>query len=336
MWFLHYWLVAVILLQWAFFVATAFMADCRGAGLAESPSLLLYLASATALTAALTESQLVKSCCSIKRLATLAFTAFNFFDSFTDSLSAGSVVASHFCEESKMDEAWLQVVEQSLLPVSIPLWVVACGAWAAGGLQIALVIYMAGISDRREQKATVADLLGFETLATAVIDKGVLLDDPTDDGDAVAGEAELLDEPTNDADRAVGESKELSDDQKSSMMFKFALRLVAENLLQMHVQLTTVGLSLALAGWSSATLKVLLSAAMSATFLTVKFVQTVPAVRGMWAEPGYPVEAKCIFIAFPVSLTVVLGVYGIGKFMALFVCPDSLLNMSGCAEVNMP
>mmetsp|Transcript_6954 Transcript_6954/g.14881 ORF Transcript_6954/g.14881 Transcript_6954/m.14881 type:complete len:145 (-) Transcript_6954:87-521(-) len=108
MWFVRFWMAAVTLLQWVFFVATAFMADCRGAGLAESPSLLLYLASATALTAALTESQLFQSCCSFNRLKMLGFTALNFFDAFTDSLSAGSVVASHLCEESKMDEAWLR------------------------------------------------------------------------------------------------------------------------------------------------------------------------------------------------------------------------------------
>jgi len=334
------WLAALILLQLVFLGAASAMADCRGAGLAECPSSLLCLAGAVALAAAGTELQLVRPVCSWGRLATLGLTVFNVFDIFTDSLSAGVIVATHLCEESKMDEAWLQVVEQSVLPTTLPLWVVACAAWASGGLQLVLAVFLLatrGGTGTSVAGAAVADVMGFETLAAGVTDPKLLRDDDNASAANAEDEASTAEIPM---DNATWQEREQA--RGTALLVKFGLRLGAENLFQMHVQLTSVGLSLALVGWNLASQKILVSAAFSVGFLLTKCYQFAPGIvdiaqRANFSQGNVFGKFSFVFLfALPIILVPIAGVYGILKFVAIFMCPQSLLNVTGCAEIDIP
>uniref|UniRef100_A0A7S4GKY1 Uncharacterized protein n=1 Tax=Oxyrrhis marina TaxID=2969 RepID=A0A7S4GKY1_OXYMA len=142
------------------------------------------------------------------------------------------------------------------------------------------------------------DLLGFETIAS-------------------------LPEKTSDANST-----------QERFMFKFFLRLLAENAFQIHVQITIAGLSIALTGWTSAVYMMLVSIGTSSVMLLFKLCQLAPDVFAVFEMNKRDRFGKIVFFNGLLAAFVVVA-YALAKILALFVCPQHLLNYNGCAEFDV-
>mmetsp|Transcript_62721 Transcript_62721/g.168220 ORF Transcript_62721/g.168220 Transcript_62721/m.168220 type:complete len:279 (-) Transcript_62721:60-896(-) len=277
-------------------------------------------------------------------LTTLPGTALNIVDAATDGLATGSVVAAAIGGASKIEEArqcapgcsgccffvaalaWCgvclgptnftclarvlrEVVSQSVLPFHVPLWAVALFAWCFGGVQMlgAAALLSTG---KPYATAAAADLMGFETFP-------------------------LLMAPDADAEElSEAERKEADGQANGRTGMKFLFRLFLENIFQLHLQITTLGLSLALVGWDDAARNMVLSIALSSLFLIKKLVEAAPVVGADLMNPAALVGQKVCSGSLCICTTLLVA-YAAAKFWALFGCPQHLLNVTGCAELDL-
>jgi len=275
----------LVVSQLGMLIAVAVGADCEGAGLAKVPETAWYAVACIALFAMVCDA--LVGWRSGWAVVTIFFTGLNIVDVYTDAMAAGAVWAAHFCSESRLDSAWTQVVQQSAMPVYVPLWLLMSLAFCAGWVQLAI----ASIGLSQNGLAVSADLVGFETMADFLSEKN-----PSRDNSA-----------------------------ESRTLGKFVFRLVAENLMQLHLQLSTVGLSLSLVGWDSAAESMLVSVGVSGFFVLAKLIQAAPVVcKG---GPG-----AVVVLGIP---TLGLVGYAAFKFWALFYCADHLVNVTGCVELEL-
>jgi len=292
-----FWPIALIVCsQLGVLIATAATAECKGPGLAKAHPGVWDWVAGLVLAAVAVDAGV--GCCSGWRCGyfmsgwkfsyfmTVFFTGLNVLDLYTDAMAAGSIFASHLCSASQMDSTWLQVVEQSTLPFSVPLWLVAALAFCAGWLQFLMALTVPDYA--------AADLVGFETIAAAI-------------------------------------STERQAEDPDKVATKFVLRLFAENLFQLHVQLSTIALSLALVGWDDAAETMMVSVGLSAVFLLAKLAQSVPGVVKQYSMIP---EAQCMIGIYGIATLLLVG-YAVLKFWALFQCPQHVVNISGCAELEL-
>uniref|UniRef100_A0A7S4LPQ5 Uncharacterized protein n=1 Tax=Oxyrrhis marina TaxID=2969 RepID=A0A7S4LPQ5_OXYMA len=291
---------------------------------------------------------------------TMPSTLLNVADLCTDALSAGSMIASSFCEGCRMEEAWgcawsnfcqlaswtttcmlcRQVVLQSSLPFHMPLWVLALVAWLLTGLQ-----FGAALSNWEESPSVVFDALGFETLsdfwkdadarreARASTAEYVLIAPTMTLAESMAMPREKV-MAREEARARASEARERKERAAiARFVTKFFFRLLAENAFQLHVQITTVALSVALMGWSDAAEMMLYSIGISAAMLIAKLAQSLADLRMIWQDVTDPVLQ--VMIVGAVVLTLLVVVYALAKIWALFWCPDHIFNVRGCAEMNL-
>eukprot|EP00451_Oxyrrhis_marina_P013077 CAMPEP_0204307790 /NCGR_PEP_ID=MMETSP0469-20131031/121_1 /ASSEMBLY_ACC=CAM_ASM_000384 /TAXON_ID=2969 /ORGANISM="Oxyrrhis marina" /LENGTH=340 /DNA_ID=CAMNT_0051287177 /DNA_START=18 /DNA_END=1040 /DNA_ORIENTATION=+ len=323
------WLVALALAQCGVLVAACVLADSHGPGLAQYPAWMLGPVAAVALSAVVWEVGVVRAAgFRCKVLVTLPSTALNVVDVATDSLAAASVIAAASGDSSKLEDAWRLVTDQSALPFHTPLWLLAILAWLAGGLQFALA-FVSVLAYKDGFAATGADLMGFETFA--LLSEGQRTEEEQDENEEQRTEAE---QRAIDARRRGAESQ-----ADFRVLVKFLLRLLIENLFQLHLQLTCIGLSVALSGWTGAARSMLLSVSISAFFLTMKLLQAVPTMASILAGTATyrdkPVSERIMWVGVPCVPTLLLVVYAAAKFWALFQCPQHLLNVTGCVELDL-
>uniref|UniRef100_A0A7S4LPC2 Solute carrier family 40 protein n=1 Tax=Oxyrrhis marina TaxID=2969 RepID=A0A7S4LPC2_OXYMA len=287
---------------------------------------------------------------------TMPSTLLNVADLCTDALSAGSMIASSFCEGCRMEEAWgcawsnfcqlaswtttcmlcRQVVLQSSLPFHMPLWVLALVAWLLTGLQ-----FGAALSNWEESPSVVFDALGFETLSDfwkevdtkRAAEAGMASEaaEARKDLEVMAGRAGMAAHEAGSASDASEQDNERA--AIARFVTKFFFRLLAENAFQLHVQITTVALSVALMGWSDAAEMMLYSIGISAAMLIAKLAQSLADLRMIWQDVTDPVLQ--VMIVGAVVLTLLVVVYALAKIWALFWCPDHIFNVRGCAEMNL-
>mmetsp|Transcript_25132 Transcript_25132/g.57104 ORF Transcript_25132/g.57104 Transcript_25132/m.57104 type:complete len:299 (+) Transcript_25132:85-981(+) len=294
-----FWPIALIVCsQLGVLIATAATAECKGPGLAKAHPGVWDWVAGLVLAAVAVDAGV--GCCSGWRCGyfmsgwkfsyfmTVFFTGLNVLDLYTDAMAAGSIFASHLCSASQIDSTWLQVLEQSTLPFSVPLWLVAALAFCAGWLQLAL-----GVIIHEGNEYGKADIVGFETIA-ATVSTPADVEDP------------------------------------ARVALKFTLRLLAENVFQLHLQLSTIGLSLALVGWDEAAGTMMGSAAVSAVFLLGKFAQAIPVLTKELNRGG-----AFVCVVLPGIATLLLVGYAVLKFWALFQCPQHVVNITGCAELEL-
>mmetsp|Transcript_59722 Transcript_59722/g.128681 ORF Transcript_59722/g.128681 Transcript_59722/m.128681 type:complete len:123 (+) Transcript_59722:3-371(+) len=120
----------------------------------------------------------------------------------------------------------------------------------------------------------------------------------------------------------------------SPVQFKFMLRLLAENIFQLHLQLTTLGLTMALVGFDSAAQLMLLSALFSGASLVQKLLQYSSTILDIFHQLEKPIHLKVILFLATVA-TVVLVSYAALKFAALGWCAQYLLNVTGCVVLDV-
>uniref|UniRef100_A0A7S4LPE3 Uncharacterized protein n=2 Tax=Oxyrrhis marina TaxID=2969 RepID=A0A7S4LPE3_OXYMA len=102
------WLFFQILVQLVLILAASIGAECAGAGVAAYPQWVLAVIAIAGAMAFATEAH---QCCEAGYLVwgmamTMPSTVLNVADLCTDALSAGSMIASSFCEGCRMEEAW--------------------------------------------------------------------------------------------------------------------------------------------------------------------------------------------------------------------------------------
>mmetsp|Transcript_100586 Transcript_100586/g.230885 ORF Transcript_100586/g.230885 Transcript_100586/m.230885 type:complete len:126 (+) Transcript_100586:2-379(+) len=114
---------------------------------------------------------------------------------------------------------------------------------------------------------------------------------------------------------------------------KFFFRILAENAFQLHVQITAVALSVALSGWTDAADRMLFSIWLSTAMLVYKLRQTLADLETVWRAVQDPVLRVALCSGVGLALLVVS--YALAKIWALFECPDHVLNVSGCAELDL-
>mmetsp|Transcript_15158 Transcript_15158/g.33808 ORF Transcript_15158/g.33808 Transcript_15158/m.33808 type:complete len:153 (-) Transcript_15158:46-504(-) len=119
----------------------------------------------------------------------------------------------------------------------------------------------------------------------------------------------------------------------AKFMTKFFFRILAENAFQLHVQITTVALSVALMGWTDGAEAVLYSIALSTVMLLYKLGQTLADVQTIWNVVDDSVLRAGIASGVVLALLVVS--YALAKIWALFQCPDHVLNLSGCVKLDL-
>uniref|UniRef100_A0A7S4GNA7 Solute carrier family 40 protein n=1 Tax=Oxyrrhis marina TaxID=2969 RepID=A0A7S4GNA7_OXYMA len=303
-----------------------------GAGVAAYPQWTLAVIAIAGAMAFATEAH---QCCEAGYLVwgmamTMPSTVLNVADICTDALSAGSMIASSFCEGCRMEEAWRQVVLQSSLPFHMPLWVLALVAWLLTGLQ-----FGAALLNWEASPSVVFDALGFETLSDfwKAVDAKLLseawLSDDAQLSEALMGYQQRL----SDAQALMRARTRNENAAIARFVTKFFLRLLAENAFQLHVQVTTVALSVALMGWTDGAEMMLYSIGISAAMLIAKLAQSLADLRMIWQKVTSPVFQ--VMIVGAVVLTLLVVVYALAKIWALFWCPDHILNVRGCAEMNL-
>jgi len=362
------WLFGLIALSWVLMLTTVDTVKCNGHGLGETPALLWGVAIAVATAATVTEIWVVPPECSDGRFTSRFFTWLNILDVGTDCLSAGAIIGSHWCEDSKLDEAWKQVLDQSVLPFQMSLWLVAALAWAAGGIQLLLAFKMLLLADDDQADLRFAvgtDMMGFETLAAKGWKSGTAEQDGGPDGVADLGcpgdaEITLAEAPhrlltADDAASPTGAAAALlvlhkfrrrgsdpsasarlisNEDKCIGAVFKLVFRVLTENLFEAHLQTTVLGLSLALEGWTPASCKMLVSVLLSVVVLLWKTHGGLRTLAEALKEEGDCPGSNYCTVCLAFSPAILCIVYAIAKMVAIFTCPDHVLNVTGCAEVD--
>uniref|UniRef100_A0A7S4GKK5 Uncharacterized protein n=1 Tax=Oxyrrhis marina TaxID=2969 RepID=A0A7S4GKK5_OXYMA len=296
---LRVWSAGLILKQVVLLIGPAIGVSCAGAGLAQAPLWVWFHIAGWCFFAFGTELLVCgdRPACQSNFSYTMPSTVLNIFDVCTDALAAGVMLASYNCEDCRLEATWEQVAAKSALPVSIPLWSIALLAWLATLPQCLMPLY---ISSARDDQFIGFDLLGFETVASATRRKKHLERNST----------------------------------QERFMFKFFLRLLAENAFQIHVQITIAGLSIALTGWTPAVDIMLISIYTTFVVLLFKFCQLWPDFWLVFESFKSDMPAKVVFLNVLLAAFVVVA-YALAKILALFVCPQHLLNFDGCAEFDV-
>mmetsp|Transcript_10738 Transcript_10738/g.23331 ORF Transcript_10738/g.23331 Transcript_10738/m.23331 type:complete len:342 (-) Transcript_10738:54-1079(-) len=324
------WWAGLMLFQLGILVSALALADASGPGLAKYPTGMMAWVGGVAYGVMVFELGAVSAAgwpVGVGVLKGLAGTVMNVVDVGTDGLSAVSIIAASWSDVSRLEDSWRAVVSQSILPCHVPLWLLAGCAWSAGGLQF-LAAWGALMLQEDWAPALAADLMGFETL-TFLAAEAAGGDDDAEEQRTEEEQDEL------DAGRRVVEI-----DADARVWVKLLLRLLIENLFQLHLQLTCIGLSVALSGWSGAARSMLLSVSISAFFLTMKLLQAVPTMTSILAGTAAhirhdPIESRLCYVGVPCVPTLLLVAYAAAKFWALFQCPQHLLNVTGCVELDL-
>mmetsp|Transcript_107109 Transcript_107109/g.245180 ORF Transcript_107109/g.245180 Transcript_107109/m.245180 type:complete len:229 (+) Transcript_107109:334-1020(+) len=114
---------------------------------------------------------------------------------------------------------------------------------------------------------------------------------------------------------------------------QFVARIVLENIFQLHLQISVLGLSVALAGWTFQAKTMLFSIALSGTTLLLKLLQTMQHSGNVFARAKD--EGVTMMVVNILLVACVMVIYAGAKVTALFYCPDHMLNLTGCAELNL-
>mmetsp|Transcript_78536 Transcript_78536/g.179711 ORF Transcript_78536/g.179711 Transcript_78536/m.179711 type:complete len:325 (+) Transcript_78536:30-1004(+) len=316
---LGFWWLVMVTMQVGFVFGAANLSQCRGGGLPEYPTYLLAIGGVVALAAAGFELQLadLDSCWVFIRAL---FTIANVLDVATDSLGYGQVVASTSCGDDSLEQAWQQALEQSDFAINMPLNDLAMWAWILSGVQFVIAFLMLLViffsdeevnSDEEETEVPmfVGDLLGLDCLA----------------GDL--------------------NTKEGGNEEDVSMIrsiLKLVFRLLCETLPQLHLQISTLSLSLSLEGWNQGAWQTLASVAFSLALVVLKPKELFTVVLFIGERvQKIPTDYNCcgvfgfllliIFIIGVVFLEVVACI----KFVAIFGCPQHVWNLNGCVEISV-
>jgi len=291
--------LAINLMQWFLLVVPIFVDDASGPGLAKCPRLPYRLLILFALCCVVCEIPALPPGDTTSRVM-LALTFVNCLDLGTDSITAASVIAAHRGGNSKLESVWGEVLSQSLLPCHVPLWIVTVLVWCSGGFQMLMAMQAFDESPNADFSLG-AGYLGFQAIAHN-------------------SKREICNE--DDAKR-----------QRSARFHQFLVNVVAKNLLQLQVQLTTGALSIALAGLREGEYGVLFSCFMGWLAMAGAFAGALPSMVGIVKDTTAPIYEKLIVYMVLIA-SVVLLLYAVAKFVGMFSCSQHLLNVTGCVELD--
>jgi len=262
----------------------------------------------------------------------MSMTIVNITDICTDSLTVGVMVATHSCASSGIPDVWRQVVEQSWLPCFIPLWSLALVAWLTTAGQFAVALVVGYRNTSQSAIAEAADLLGFEIVLQCIeCPSGALVNDHDvagpGDVESKCPSGALVNDHNAEGPRDVASKLNAAD----MRVTKFILRTLFENCLQLHVQITTVALSVALTGWQQGSILMMIFAASALCSMACALAD-VPQMMADANEAGSHWTKVVIWTS--VFAAVFFFAYAVAKFWAVFYCEFAAMNLSGCVVLK--
>jgi len=295
----------------------------------------------------------------------MSLTIVNITDICTDSLTVGVMVATHSCEGSGIDDAWRQVVSQSWLPCFIPLWSLALAAWMTTAGQFVAALFVGCNEPSSSAIAEVADLLGFEIVYQCIAYPN--FNDGPGDGEHSPIPSSPESDPNPSAAPMIAQDRESSGigqcryaarsltlheqefaedtgepssgkecdssewHAEDGRVAKFILRTLLENCMQLHVQITTAALSVALTGWQQGSILMMIFAASALCSMAYALADVKLMVKYAFKAKS-PVTVVVIWTS--VFAAIFLFGYAVAKFGGVFYCDYAAMNLSGCVVLD--